>query len=76
MKSDDVIALVKAHLDRGEEIKLSIGKDGRRFVKLCRMVVLGPTYQISGATEATIKRMLDARASGSSPAPKGDPRLA
>lgn len=61
MHSDQVIALVEAHLDAGEEVKLSIDKDGRRFVKLSRMVVFGSTFEISGATEATAKRMLASR---------------
>lgn len=58
MQPESVLEKVRAHLKSGGRVKLSIDKAGRRLVKLCRFGIFGSTFEISGATEATIKTLL------------------
>lgn len=57
MRSEQVVKKVSEHLDAGRRVRLSL-EAGGRFVKLVRWRLFGSKYEISGATEVTIRRLI------------------
>jgi hypothetical protein len=60
MESRKVLMMVSDHLERGGNVQLILDQ-GRRLVKIVKWGIFGSTYEISGATEAEIQRLMAAK---------------
>jgi hypothetical protein len=58
MRSAGLLQQLVKHLDAGGVAKLTIGNDGRRFVKLSKWGIFWSKFEISGATEVSIQNLL------------------